>query len=270
MTGDLQGRTAVVTGGANGIGHAISLKLARAGARIVVADLQLATRPGGYEERPDLDIVALIRAEGGEALFVQTDVTRADQVRQAAAAARENFGGLDIWVNNAGIVAPQKSLLDYEDSEYERCLAVNSGGVWNGLRAAIAAMVDQGRGGVIVNLLSTAALRPHEGQSIYDISKAAAAAATRCAALEYAHAGIRVNAVCPTIVKTGLTKGFAETPEFQAWVRGVLPMGELADTQQVADAVHFLAGDASRAMTGVLMPVDMGEMLGAPQKLKMG
>lgn len=268
MENNLQGRTAVVTGGASGIGYAIAYQLSRSGANIVIADLQEYPKVGGYES-DGRSIVEVIRELGGQAIFVKTDVTQVDAMETVANKAVEHFGQLDIWVNNAGIVAPQKLLIDYHLDEFDRCMKINLWGTWNGMRSAIRTMLKQKTGGSIINVLSTAALRPHAGQSIYDISKAAAGQATRCAALEFGDKGIRVNGVCPTITKTSLTKAFAETDAFKAWAKTVLPLGDLVNAQQVAQSVLFLASDASSAVTGLLMPVDMGEMIGPVQPLKM-
>ncbi|MFC3395823.1 SDR family NAD(P)-dependent oxidoreductase [Brenneria rubrifaciens] len=262
MTELLAGKTAVVTGGATGIGHAIALALGRAGAHVVIGDLQPSPRSGGYDESPDRDVVDLLASEGHSAEYLKTDVTSPEAVAALAERALTARGKLDIWVNNAGIVAPQKRMHEYGDEELERALAVNTKGTWNGMRAAIRRMLEQESGGVIVNVLSMAAVRPHINQAVYDISKAASAQATRVAALEYGPQRIRVNGVCPTLVKTALSRAFVETPEFHAWFRQQVTLGEPVEQRQVADAVLFLASDAASAITGVLLPVDMGESLG--------
>lgn len=261
---NLNGKTVVVTGGASGIGHAISVAMGRAGANVVVGDLQSAPKPGGYDEHSDIDVVELLRSEGGKAAFFTANVTVPAEMHALADFAVEQFGSLDIWVNNAGVVAAPKRFFEYDDSELDICLSVNTKGVWNGMRAAVAKMMAAGTRGNIVNVLSTAGLRPHVNQAIYDISKAASAQATRCAALELGPLGIRVNGVCPTVVKTALSRPFVETPEFQTWFRTIVPLGSAVETRQVADAVLFLAGEAAAAITGVLLPVDSGECLGPP------
>lgn len=264
MPGALVGLSAVVTGGASGIGYSICAALGRAGANVVVGDLQSTPKPGGYEDRPGMSVVDLLRSEGHQAEFLQTDVSDPESVRALAAMAVSQFGGIDIWVNNAGIVAPPKKFHEFEDSELDAHLNVNTKGVWYGMREAAKQMIVQGKGGSIVNLLSTAALRPHVSQAIYDVSKAAAAQATLCAALELGAHKIRVNAVCPTVVKTALTRGLLEQPEISAWFNATVTLGAPVETQQVADAVLFLAGSTADAITGVLLPVDMGERLGPP------
>ena len=207
-------------------------------------------------------MVDLLRGQGLSAEYLKTDVTSVQQVEALAARAVEVGGRLDIWVNNAGIVPVPKRMHEYQDSDLAACLAVNTLGTWHGMRAAIRRMRAQGTGGAIVNVISTAGIRPHSNQAVYDISKAASAQATRVAALEYGPDGIRVNGVCPTIVKTALTRPFVDEPGFRAWLKSELTLGKPVDQQQVASAALFLCSDAASAITGVLLPVDMGESLG--------
>lgn len=262
--GMFQGKTAVITGGTSGIGRDIALALGRAGANVVVAARNAGTKLGDYGEDSGRSVSDILGDEGRGASFFATDVTDAAQVDALADHAVAVFGTLDIWINNAGVVAAPKPFWEYENSEFEHCLAVNTAGVWNGMRAATRHMLRQDVKGNIVNILSTAALRPHAGQSIYDISKAAAAQATKCAALELGPSGIRVNAVCPTVVKTAITRHFVETPEFQDWFKSEVPLGLAVDAKQVTDATLFLASDAASSITGILMPIDAGETLGRP------
>ena len=262
MTQIFAGKTAVVTGGSTGIGHATALSLARGGAHVVVGSLYSNSKPGSYDEHPEMEIVDLIKSEGYSAEFIKADVTSAAEVSALAERAVAHNGRLDIWVNNAGVVCAPKMIHEYEDEELDVCLAVNTKGVWNGMRAALRKMINQPDGGVIVNVISTAGIRPHSKQAPYDISKAAASQATQCAALEYGPHKIRINGVCPTIVRTALSRHFVDLPEFRTWLKTVSTLGLPVDQQQVADAVIFLASDAASAITGVLLPVDMGEQLG--------
>lgn len=260
----LAGRTAVVTGGSSGIGRAIALTLGRAGANVVVVSRSPGTKPGDYGEQPDLDVVELLLAEGCNAIFFKADVTRPDELALAADFATGTYGSLDIWVNNAGIVPPLKPFWEFAEDEVDAMLAVNAKGVWAGMRAATRVMLQQGKGGSIVNVLSTAALKPHPDQAIYNMSKAAAAQATRCAAVELGPRGIRVNAVCPSVVRTAVCRPFVDQPEFRDWFRSITPLGEVIDVADVADAVAFLAGPAAAKITGALLPIDSGESLGPP------
>lgn len=263
MTG-LAGKVAVVTGGSSGIGRAIALGFARAGAHVVVASRNQGARPGDYGEGSEQPIVDFIRSEGHQAVYLATDVTRAADVDALAGHAMQTFGALDIWINNAGVMPPLRGFCDYAEDELDLLLSTNTKGVWHGIRAAARQMLAGGKGGAIVNVLSTAAIRPHAHQSIYDISKAAAAQATRCAALELGTAGIRVNAVCPTVTKTPATRAFVESDQFRQWFKTVTTLGMAVDAQQVADAVMFLASDAASTTTGIMFPIDSGEALGPP------
>lgn len=260
----MAGKTAVVTGGSSGIGRAIALALARSGVAVVIGSLRPSAKGGGYDERGDMDVVDLLRSEGAQAEFVQADVRVASDMEALADRTLSTYGSVDIWINNAGIVAAPKPFWVYDNAELEACLSVNTMGVWNGMRAAARRMLNQDGRGLIVNVLSTAGIRPHAMQSAYDISKAAAAQATRCAALELGPHGIRVNAVCPTVVKTAITRDFIETDQFQRWFRTIVPLGAAVEIDEVVQTVMFLASDAASAITGVLLPVDAGESLGPP------
>lgn len=263
MTG-VAGKIAVVTGGSSGIGRAIALSLGRAEAKVIVAARNPQGKAGGYDEGGEQPVVDLLRSEGREACFLATDVSRGADIDALAAFAVKTYGAVDIWVNNAGAMPQPRNFCDFSEAEMDSLLTTNSKSVWHGIRAAARQMMVLKRGGSIINVLSTAALRPHPHQSIYNISKAAAWQATLCAAVEFGSLGIRVNGVCPTIVKTAATRAFIEADFFSDWFRSVAAMGSPVEATQVADAVLFLAGDAASAITGAMLTVDAGEMLGAP------
>lgn len=261
---NLSGQTAVVTGGTSGIGRAIAISLARAGANVTIASRNPKGRPGGYDEGGDQPVAEFLQAEGHNAVFVATDVSSRDQVDALAKKTVDAFGSIDIWVNNAGVMPPLRPFCEYSEDELDWLLATNTKGTWHGIRAAARQMKLQGRGGSIVNVLSTAAIRPHSNQSIYNISKAAARQATQCAALEFGRDAIRVNGVCPTLVKTAATRMLVESEPFREWFGSITALGEAVDASQVAAAVLFLAGDGARNITGTMLPVDSGEALGPP------
>ncbi len=263
MEQGLDGKVAVVTGGSSGFGRAIAVALARNGARIVVGDLTEAAASGNFDEQPELTTTQLIEQLGGEAAFVECDVTRQTDVAQLIGQAVDRFGGLDILVNNAGVWRGGAPVHELTAQDLDACWSVLVKGSWFGAQEAVKVFLQQGRGGNIINIVSTAGLRGHVGQSPYNIAKAAQANLTRCLALEYASAGIRVNGICPTFVKTAMSRRGFERAEFNAVVESVVPLGRWGEVGDVADLAVFLASEASRFIHGALVPLDGGETLGA-------
>ncbi len=248
------GKVAIVTGAGSGMGRAIALLLAKRGARVVVADLD----PPASQET-----VARIRDAGGDARYVQVDVSRPEDAERMVAFAVEEFGGLDILCNNAGINLAA-SATETDEEQWDRLMAVNVKGVFLGCKYAIPAMQRRG-GGAIVNTVSTAGLRGFPNMAAYNASKGGAALLTRQLALDYARAGIRVNGVCPGVVDTPMTRRFMEThgdPEALAKSWEAIPIGRMAQPEEIAQAVAFLASDEAGYITGVLLPVDGGIMAG--------
>lgn len=247
----LAGKVAVITGAGSGIGRATATLFAREGARVVVADM---SEGGGRET------VALIQAAGGEALFVKVDVTRAADVEAMVAAAVEQFGRLDILYNNAGIQIKGTATAMTEEA-FDKVMAVNVKGVWLGCKYAIPQMERQG-GGVIVNTASGAALIGTRENVAYCASKGAVLQLTRQIALDYAAAGIRVNAVAPGVVDTPLMAPVFEQMGNVAQAKEATgsrhPLGRLAQPEEIAKAVLFLASDESSFSTGSCLVVDGG------------
>ncbi len=249
-----------VTGASTGMGRGIAVAAARAGMKVVVGDLTETAREGNFDEKPELSTVDLIAEAGGEAVFTPCDVTRAADAEALVAKAVERFGRLDVLVNNAGVWRGGPFHETAEDA-FDACWTVIAKGTWLCSQAAIRHFLGREGGGSIINVVSTAGIRPHAGQAAYNTAKGAQAALTRCLALEYAGRGIRVNAVCPTFVKTAMSRGgFEYAPD--GAVRSI-PIGRWGEIEDAVNAALFLATNASAFLTGVLLPVDGGETLGA-------
>lgn len=247
--GSFAGKVALVTGAASGIGRATALAFARAGARVVVADVE---EVGGRET------VGLVDAAGGDAVFVRADVAREDEVAALVASAVAHFGRLDYAHNNAGIEGEIGRVADCTRDEWDRVLAVNLTGVWLCLKYEILQMLRQG-GGAIVNTSSTAGLRGSPAGPAYVASKHGVVGLTRKAARDYATDGIRVNAVCPGVVLTPLLERvFADRPDMEATWRGVHPIGRFGTPEEIAAAVVWLCSEAAGFVTGHAMVIDGG------------
>jgi NAD(P)-dependent dehydrogenase (short-subunit alcohol dehydrogenase family) len=246
------GKVALVTGAGSGIGRASALAFARAGARVVVADLDAA---GGAETvRPVEELV-------GEARFVAADVSDEPAVSRLVAQTVEAFGRLDFAHNNAGIGAPPSPLHEADRRAFDRVLAVNVVGVWLCLKYEAQHMLASGSGGAIVNTASLAGLIGFPNNIAYATSKHAVIGITRTAALEYARRGIRVNAVCPAFVHTPMVDSFiaADPLHFSLdRLAGMQPMGRLGTAEEVAAAVVWLCSDAAAFITGIALPLDGG------------
>jgi NAD(P)-dependent dehydrogenase (short-subunit alcohol dehydrogenase family) len=251
MPGKLNGRVALVTGAASGIGRSSAIAFAADGARVVVADV------AADQGRETVD---LIEAAGGEAIFVPADVSQRSDVERLVNAAMDTFGRLDCAHNNAGIegAAPAGTTFhDYPDELWDRVLSINLKGVWLCMQAEIVQMLTQG-GGAIVNTASIAGLVGGFGGA-YSAAKHGVVGLTKVAALEYATRGIRVNAVCPGGIRTPmLERVFARRPETEQMFVAGEPVGRLGTPEEIAAAVVWLCSDGASFLTGVALPVDGG------------
>ncbi len=251
MAGNLDGKTALVTGGGSGIGRSASLAYAREGARVVVADVNV---EGGEET------VQRIKEAGGEAILVHADVSKPEDTQAMVAQAVEAFGSLDCAFNNAGISGGQDRHLtaDYLEEDWDRVISINLKGVWLCMKAEIPKMVEQG-GGAIVNTASIMGLIASPGSVAYMAAKHGVVGLTKAAALEYASAGVRVNAVCPGYINTPLVRPLFDTHEgFEERVVSRHPLGRLGEPSEIAEAVVWLSSDSASFVTGHSMPVDGG------------
>jgi NAD(P)-dependent dehydrogenase (short-subunit alcohol dehydrogenase family) len=245
---------AIVTGGGGSIGRAISLRLAAGGASVVVADVS---------EESAQETVAELERAGGTAAAAQVDVADGASVEAAVAFATERFGVPTVLINNAG-VSRHVTLLDMDRETWDLVLGVNLTGVFLCTQAVTRVMVDNGVGGCIVNTASTESeIVTFPGLSHYSASKAGVRLLTKAAALELAPHGIRVNAVGPGWVETNMSRRMMSDPDRKAWAEAQIPLGRVATPDDVADVVAFLASDDARYMTGALVFVDGGVMIGS-------
>ena len=251
MSGSLEGKTALVTGGGSGIGRAAALAYAKDGARVVVADVNV---EGGEET------VQLIKETGGEAILVHADVSKPEDTQAMVVQAVEIFGSLDCAFNNAGIGGGKERHLtaDYLEDDWDRVMSINLKGVWLCMKAEIPQMMKQGKG-AIVNTASIAGLVGLSGTVAYVAAKHGVTGLTKAAAMEYAKSGIRVNAVCPGYIQTPLVQGiFDEIDGYRERVASRHPMDRLGEPKEIAQAVLWLSSDSASFVTGHNMAVDGG------------
>jgi NAD(P)-dependent dehydrogenase (short-subunit alcohol dehydrogenase family) len=244
------GKVALVTGGNAGIGRAVCLALAREGAKVLVA---------ARRKQEGESTVAAIRAGGGEATFVSTDVTSAESVRAMVRSCVQTYGRLDVAFNNAGITGEvTKTIVELDENRFDEVIAINLKGPWLCMKYEIPEMLKAG-GGSIVNCASTAGLRGGARSSGYYSSKHGLVGLTKSVALEFATQGIRINAICPGMTDTDMVLGLsAAAPEKFAALKQKIPMARSASVSETADAVLWLCSSESSYVTGVALPVDGG------------
>jgi NAD(P)-dependent dehydrogenase (short-subunit alcohol dehydrogenase family) len=251
MAGILEGKVALVTGGGGGIGRATALAMMREGARVAVADFNAAAAHG---------TVAQINAAGGQAITLTGDVTRAKDVRTMVEDTVTAYGRLDCAFNNAGIAGYQvdaagKKTAEWSEESFDRMIAVNLKGVWLCMKAEIPQMMRQG-GGAIVNTASIAGLIGLQTSSAYVAAKHGVIGLTKTAAIEYADAKIRVNAVCPGFIETQMT---ADTMQRRgAAIIAQTPMRRMGQPGEIAEMVVWLCSDRASFATGAAYNVDGG------------
>ena len=243
------GKVALVTGASGGIGRAAAMRFARGGASVVCADI---AEEGGHET------AAMIAEMGGTASFVVADVSVESDVEAIVDIALAEYGGLDIAVNNAGIVLFDKKIDEHTEADYDRVMAVNCTGVFLCMKYEIPAMLEGG-GGCIVNTASQAGLVGNAGLSVYSASKHAVVGMTKTAALEYARKGVRVNCVAPGIIDTDINQPYWDRhPDLYEQWKTKPPMGRFGTADEVAEAIAWLCSDDAAFVHGHALSVDAG------------
>jgi NAD(P)-dependent dehydrogenase (short-subunit alcohol dehydrogenase family) len=257
----LKGKVAIVTGASSGFGRGIAMAYAAQGASVIVSDIHEAPNQGGFEDNARLTTVQAIREAGGDAQYVECNVTSQNEVANLVTETVSRYGGLDVIVNNAGIYRAGKLAHEFPVEDLDACFDVNVKGTWFGCQEAIKVFLKQGRGGNIVNIVSTAGLQGHPKQSVYNISKGAAANLTRCLAIEYGRDNIRVNGICPTYAKTSLTRALFDDKDFDRAFTEAIPLKRWGEVDDIANLAVFLASDESSYIHGDLIRIDGGETL---------
>lgn len=245
----MHGKVALITGGNSGIGRAAAELFAKKGAAVVVADLRATEGQ---------DTVTAIHAAGGAATFIQADVTAAAEVQRLVEATVQAYGRLDYAFNNAGVIGPRVPTADCAEEDWHAVIAVNLTGVWLCMKHEILQMLKND-GGVIVNMASILGLSVNARYGpAYAASKHGVVGLTKLAAVQYAPHNIRVNAVCPGIIRTPMTAQIFEDAELEARITAWHPLGRVGEAEEVAEAVVWLCSESASFITGHALPVDGG------------
>jgi NAD(P)-dependent dehydrogenase (short-subunit alcohol dehydrogenase family) len=254
MTPELEGKVALVTGGTSGIGREAAVLFAKTGARVVVA---------GRREPEGKETVEIVRAAGGDCLFVKTDVSRASEVEALIQTTTERFGRLDIAFNNAGVEGVWAPITRQSEEDWDRTIDINLKGVWLSLKYEIRQMLKQGGSGAIVNMASITGMVGAVGAAAYSASKHGVIGLTQTAALENAKSGIRINAVCPGFTETPMADRVLRVPAIHKYVLSCHPIGRLGRPMEIAEAVVWMCSDRASFMTGQSLVLDGGFLAGS-------
>ncbi|HBK33543.1 TPA: short-chain dehydrogenase [Candidatus Uhrbacteria bacterium] len=243
----LQDKVAIVTGGGSGIGRAIAFLFIQEGAKVVVADW---STQGGQET------VDLIEKQGGQSVFVKTDVSKESDVKQMVDECVKMYGRVDILVNNAGIEKGEP-LHEMTQEDWDQVMAVNARGVFLGSKHAIPHMLKQGKG-KIINMASIAGIIGFAQSSAYCASKGAVIQLTKSMATEYAPQKINVNAIAPGVIRTAMTKEYLEDPTYAQMFTSQTPYPRLGEPEDIANGAVYLASDESDFVNGHVLVIDGG------------
>ena len=251
MTASFAGKSVIVTGGSGGMGRATSRAFAAAGAKVLVADVDVVGGQATVEQ---------VRADAGTAEFLRVDVSDAEQVAEMVRTAVERFGGLDSAVNMAAIENEESALVDCEDERFDRIIAVNLRSIFLCMKHEIAAMTAGGKGGTIVNIASTNSFRPQPRQPAYTASKFGVLGLTKQAAIDYAPLGVRINAIAPgpidtPMLRNSIARRHGDAADVQ---RRLSLLGRFGDPDEIARAALWLCSDESSFTIGHALAVDGG------------
>jgi NAD(P)-dependent dehydrogenase (short-subunit alcohol dehydrogenase family) len=241
-------KTAIVTGGGGGIGRSTALRLAKEGARVVIADM---------DSDAGLQTEALIKEDGNEAMFVKTDVSNSEQVKKLIQKTTDTYGALHIMFNNAGVGNPSVKSIDMSEEEWDRVIDINLKGVFLGIKYAVPELIKSG-GGAIVNTSSLLGLKGQKYLAAYNASKAGVILLTKNSALEYGKNNIRVNAIAPGVIDTKIIDHWKSDEWKWPIISKANALGRIGTPDEVANAVLFLASDDASFITGATLSVDGG------------
>ncbi|MCU0447601.1 MAG: glucose 1-dehydrogenase [Microscillaceae bacterium] len=254
LTYQFSDKVAFITGASSGIGRETALQFAAAKANVVVSDIN---------EKDGLAVVEEIKKNGGEAIFVQTNVADYEQVKSAIEQTLATYGRLDFGINNAGIGGPFTRISDYQLADYQQVMKINVDGVFYCMQWQLQQMLKQESGGVIINTSSIAGLRGLKNSSVYSASKHAVLGLTKSAALEYASKNIRINAICPVFTRTPLfDQMFALDPSYEERLKNNIPMKRYGQPIDIVKTILWLCSDDASFVTGQAYALDGGMTAG--------
>jgi NAD(P)-dependent dehydrogenase (short-subunit alcohol dehydrogenase family) len=253
MNMGLEGKVGLVTGGTSGIGRDTAVLFAKEGVKVVVA---------GRRELEGKETIELVRAAGGDGLFVKADVSIASEIEGLIQKSVEKFGSLDVAFNNAGIEGVWLPIIRQSEEDWDRTIDINLKGVWLCLKYEIRQMLKQGGGGAIVNMASITGLVGSAGAAAYTASKHGVIGLTKAAALENARSGIRINAVCPGAIETPMANRIFGAPAIHKYVLSCHPIGRFGRPMEIAEAVVWMCSDRASFMTGQSLVLDGGFLAG--------
>ena len=249
MDNNFKDKAVLITGSSFGIGQGAARAFADAGAKVLLASRNRTANMALLEE---------IKAKGEKAVFMETDITDRSQIKRMVDTAVEEFGGIDIAINNAGIEGtPGVRTGDYEESVWDEVMDVNLKGVWLSMKFELQVMVKEGKGNII-NISSLAGLKGGGAGAAYHASKFGVVGLTKSAAIEYAKDNIRVNAICPAVIDTPMADRAFDTHEKRDAALSMHPVGRFGKVSEVVSTILWLASDESAFVTGTAIPVDGG------------